>query len=108
MWSRTVPEPEKGDKPVEGEESAVDTTGWAPRPITVPGPAFNRLAPEVRQDLNRLHQNLGHPAPDLFVKILKERGTSQEILDGAFEFQCATCAETVGVPLAKQTRFNSS
>lgn len=46
------------EESIKGEGGAVDTTGWAPRPIAVSGPAF-KLAPEVRQDINRLQQNVG-------------------------------------------------
>ena len=79
---------------VEGHESA-----WAPRPIAVSGPLFLKLPPEERADIVRLHQNLGHPEPDLFRKFLKERGASEAVIEGVKEFQCPTCAENQGAPL---------
>ena len=98
-----VPVPKESQEVEEGKELASqDTTGWAPRPIAVSGPAYNRLSSEKRQDISRLHQNLGHPSTDLFVKFLRERGSPQDILDGAAEFQCATCAETVGAPMSSK------
>ena len=98
-----VPVQKESQEVVEGKELASqDTTGWAPRPIAVSGPAYNRLSSEKRQDISKLHQNLGHPSTDLFVKFLRERGSPQEILDGAAEFQCPTCAETVGAPMSSK------
>ena len=98
-----VPVQKESQEVEEGKELASqDTTGWAPRPIAVSGPAYNRLSSEKRQDISRLHQNLGHPSTDLFVKFLRERGSPQDILDGAAEFQCATCAETVGAPMSSK------
>ena len=36
------------------------------------------------------------------MKCLKERGSTQEILDGAAEYQCPTSAENLGAPLASR------
>ena len=58
-----------------------------------------KLPPEERADIVRLHQNLGHPEPDLFRKFLKERGSSEAVIEGVKEFQCPTCPENQGAPL---------
>ena len=72
---------------------------WAPRPIAVSGPAFLSLTPEETRDIQRLHQNLGHPGPELFGKFLRERGASDAVLKGVRDFQCPTFAENQDAPL---------
>lgn len=74
---------------------------WAPRLIAVSGPAYLKLSPEERLDVQRLHQNLGHLNPDLFHKILKERGATKAVLSGvrSKKLQCPTCAENQTTPL---------
>ena len=75
------------------------TEAWAPRPIAVSGPAFMALSPQERSDIQRLHQNLGHPNPELFQKFLRERGATDLVLKGVLDYQCPTCAENQGAPL---------
>ena len=51
------------------------------------------LAPALRREVHRLHRNLGHPAPELFLRALKNSGVRSEILRWTKDhFRCATCA----------------
>lgn len=77
-------------------------SGWGPRVIPKSGPHFEALDGEVKGDLRRLHNNLGHPDPERFARFLKDRGVAQNILRGASEMQCDTCLETQPRPKVSQ------
>ena len=74
--------------------------GWAPPPIALSGPQFRDLAADEREGIRRLHNNLGHPDPQMFAKFLKERGSEGRIVEGALQYQCSTCAESKPAPVA--------
>ena len=74
--------------------------GWAPPPIALSGPQFRDLAADEREGIRRLHNNLGHPDPQMFAKFLKERGSESRIVEGALQYQCSTCAESKPAPVA--------
>ena len=78
--------------PVEASVQGLATTRV---PVTVPtsGPDFRRLSAEQKQDLRRLHNNLGHPDPEKFRRFLQERGADEEVLKGAGDMACDTCLE---------------
>lgn len=60
----------------------IDDRAWAPRQVAVSGPDFLRLTSEEKADIQRLHQNLVHPNPDVFQKLLKERKATEAVLAG--------------------------
>ena len=74
--------------------------GWAPPPIALSGPQFRDLATDEREGIRRLHNNLGHPDPQMFAKFLKERGAESRIVEGALHYQCSTCTESKPAPVA--------
>ena len=78
--------------PVEASVQGLATTRV---PVTVPtsGPDFRSLSAEQKQDLRRLHNNLGHPDPEKFRRFLQERGADEEVLKGAADMACDTCLE---------------
>ena len=51
---------------------------------------------------SRLHHNLGHPAVEVFVKVLQERKAEPALIRGARDYCCASCLETV--PSVKPAR----
>ena len=69
----------KENRRIEGDESQFEyERGWAPKVVPRSGPGFLALGSDVRADLRRLHNNLGHPDPGRFGKFLKERGATSE------------------------------
>ena len=75
--------------------------GWAPKIVPKSGPAFRGLSREEQTELRRLHNNLGHPDPAKFVRLLTEQGAKPEVVAGAKDMCCDTCVET-------QTRIKGS
>jgi len=52
------------------------------------------LLGEEKSQIRRLHHNLGHPTAERFVKFLKERHVDPRIVQGAWDYQCDSCAES--------------
>ena len=46
---------------------------------------------ESKRKLLRVHRNLGHPPQKLFLRVLREAGAPQSVLDDARELQCDVC-----------------
>ena len=57
------------------------------------GPRFQRLDPEQKQQLLRMHNNLGHPDKTLLTNVMKDQGWSQEAIEGVSDMHCPTCFE---------------
>ena len=56
---------ERQNLPLAGHEHSSNQAcqGWAPPPVPLHGPKFRLLQPHGKQDLVKLHKNLGHPDP---------------------------------------------
>ena len=69
-------------------------------PVMIPrhGPGYLRLGEQEKRDLGRLHQNLGHPDTGTMVKFLTERKADPRVIQGAKDFSCSTCLESVSGP----------
>ena len=76
--------------------------GYPPRSVPRHGPGYLRLGEEQKKALTRLHNNLGHPSAELFVKFLQERKADLELINAARDFSCSVCQETV--PSLKPSR----
>ena len=76
--------------------------GHPPRSIPRHGPGYLRLSDEQKKEISRLHNNLGHPSADMFAKFLGERKAEPEIIQGARDYSCSVCLETV--PTVKLSR----
>ena len=74
--------------------------GWPPKNV-VSGPSFCSLSSQQKEQIRRIHNNLGHPDPHMFGKFLKERGANPEVVQGALQYQCSTCAETGSKTIGK-------
>lgn len=68
--------------------------GWAPPPIPLHGPKFRNLTDREKQDLIKLHKNLGHPDPNVLAEHLKMQRAAEHIIDAAREFVCDACVES--------------
>ena len=72
--------------------------GFPPKMIPRHGPGFLGLNEEERGTIMRLHNNLGHPSPELFAKFLGERKAEPEMIRAARDYSCSVCQETVSLP----------
>ena len=68
--------------------------GWAPPPIPLHGPCFRRLTDPEKQDLIKIHKNLGHPEPLVLARHLKANGAADHIVEAAKEYVCDACVES--------------
>ena len=57
------------------------------------GPNLKCLNAEQRQQLNRMHVNLGHRTPQLLGNVLRDQGWSSEAIEGIKDTHCPTCFE---------------
>lgn len=67
-----------------------------PKPRCEPsdhGPRFRNLSSEQRQQLLRMHNNLGHPDATVLGNVLKDQGWPSEAIEGIRDLSCPTCFE---------------
>ena len=66
-----------------------------PEPSTVGrhGPKFLQLSSEERQQLMRMHHNLGHPDATVLGNVLRDQGWPQIAIDGIRDMHCSACFE---------------
>ena len=91
--------PKESEPPChEGDESGDvrDSISGRSVPTSVArhGPGFLNLLGEEKSQIGRLHHNLGHPTAERFVKFLKKRHADPRIVQGAWDYQCDSCAES--------------
>ena len=81
--------------------------GWAPPPIAIHGPKYRQLTNHEKQDLRKLHVNLGHPAPKTLSEHLKNQGAAPHIVEAARDFVCDTCVESTGPRAHRPAKLHS-
>ena len=82
-----------------------DMEAWGPPPIPIHGPAFRNLTKEEKSTLVRAHNNLGHPAPQTLANHLRSAGASPSIVQGALEYQCDSCLESIEPRLQRPSKL---
>ena len=80
--------------------------GWAPPPVALHGPKFRALTSTEKQDLARLHNNLGHPDPTVLSEHLKAQKSPEHIVEAALEYACDACAESVSRKTRRPARLH--
>ena len=89
-----------------------DLEGWAPPPTPLHGPKFRALSAAEKQELIRIHRNLGHPEPLKLAEQLQLSKYPESMVEGARDYVCDTCVETSKVKhqrpakLKEPTEFN--
>ena len=68
--------------------------GWAPPPVPLHGPAFRSLTNDEKNQLVKLHKNLGHPDPTVLARHLQTQGSPSHIVSGAQDYVCDSCVES--------------
>ena len=71
-----------------------DLEGWAPPPVPLHGPAFRNLDKDLKTQLIRAHNNLGHPDPKKLSEHLRAAGECKQLVDAALDYQCDACLES--------------
>ena len=61
--------------------------------VTQHGPKFRSLNAEQKQQLRRMHVNLGHPDAQLLGNVLRDQGWDSEAIEGIKDMHCPTCYE---------------
>ena len=84
------------DLPIAVHQRTSNTVceGWAPPPVALHGPHFRCLKDHEKQDLVKLHKNLGHPDPNVLAQHLRANGAASHIIDAAKEYICDACVES--------------
>ena len=72
--------------------------GYPPLMIPRHGPGYLALSENEKREVGRLHQNLGHPDAVVMAKFLEERKADPRIIQGAKDYTCSACVETVPGP----------
>eukprot|EP00435_Cladocopium_sp_Y103_P032729 s2065_g8.t1 len=57
------------------------------------GPKFLKLSSEERQQLMRMHHNLGHPDAVVLGNVLRDQGWPAEAIEGIRDLHCSACFE---------------
>ena len=73
----------------------VDVPTWTPVSASVSGPKFLELSDADQGKIRKLHSNLGHPTAEKLARHLSEVNAKSELVSGARDYQCASCAERV-------------
>eukprot|EP00435_Cladocopium_sp_Y103_P060955 s399_g22.t1 len=71
-----------GESPTKGSADA-----------SLHGPRFRQLSAEQKQQLKRMHTNLGHPDAQLLGNVLRDQGWSSEAIEGIKDMHCPACFE---------------
>ena len=71
------------------------------------GPAFMRLTPDQRQQLIRMHNNLGHPDAKLLGNVLKDQNWPAEAIEGIKDLHCSSCHETKRPKIARPSNLSN-
>ena len=58
------------------------------------GPKFRALAPEVQNQVKKIHQNLGHPDTRVLQLALKRYGWPESDIRGCADFVCPACFDS--------------
>ena len=58
------------------------------------GPKFRALAPEIQNQVKKIHQNLGHPDTRVLQLALKRYGWPESDIRGCADFVCPACFES--------------
>jgi hypothetical protein len=70
------------------------------------GPKFMRLSSEQRQQLIRMHSNLGHPNVTLLGNVLRDQGWPMEAMEGLKDMHCPTCFEQSRPKIARPSHLS--
>ena len=71
------------------------------------GPAFLKLSSTQRQQLIRMHNNLGHPDSQLLGNVLKDQGWEPEAIEGIKDMHCPSCVSTTKPKISRPSHLTN-
>ena len=71
------------------------------------GPGFMKLNSHQRQQLIRMHNNLGHPDSQLLGNVLKDQGWDQTAIEGIKDMHCPSCVATSRPKIARPSHLST-
>ena len=86
----------------ENQQSSLEPA--ADEPVTshaTHGPKFQKLSSEQRQQLIRMHNNLGHPNATLLGNVLRDQNWPSEAIEGIKDMHCPSCYEHTKPKIAR-------
>ena len=104
---RMPPEGHSGSSKLPCLSPEQSTCDPEPLPKSCHGPKFLALAPEERQQLTRMHSNLGHPDSVVLGNVLKQQGWPQHAIDGIRDMHCSSCHERQRPRLARPSHLST-
>ena len=69
------------------------------------GPKFRKLDVQQRQQLARMHHNLGHPDAQILGNVLRDQGWPSEAIEGVKDFHCPSCFEQQRPKIARPSHL---
>eukprot|EP00435_Cladocopium_sp_Y103_P074360 s963_g48.t1 len=98
-------------EPVQKTQEADVPSVLSPEPSiqhTGHGPKFLQLTSEQRQQLVRMHNNLGHPDATVLGNVLKDQQWPTEAVEGIRDMHCPSCFERQKPKLARPSHLSES
>eukprot|EP00435_Cladocopium_sp_Y103_P014044 s1565_g3.t1 len=83
--------PSISEKPCDSVD--VPVAPWTTAAATISGPKFLALSSEQQGIIKKLHVNLSHPTAERLSRHLQEQGADTELVQGAKDYLCSSCAE---------------
>ena len=95
--------------PVQQKQEMMHEHGTDPEPMMIRaqhGPKFLQLNAEQRQQLVRMHNNLGHPDATVVGNVLKDQQWPPEAVEGIKDMHCSSCYERQRPRLARPSHLS--
>jgi len=72
------------------------------------GPKFRQLSSEQKQQLIRMHNNLGHPDSTMLGNVLRDQGWPSEAIEGIKDLHCPACFENQRPKIARPSHLSKA
>ena len=82
-------------KSEENGQPLAAVPAWSPSTTINSGPKFLELNSRQQTMIRKMHNNLGHPVAEKLGDHMQRLGFTKEMVEGAKDFQCQSCAERV-------------
>ena len=107
--------PPSTEGPTDGSQLPIDrdpqipqqyALGWGPPPVPLHGPHFRALRKSEQAELIRVHNNLGHPAPERLSAHLRAIGAADAIVQAARDYVCDACVESAHSSISRPAKLH--
>ena len=103
------PEPPKTDPLIDSTEdkTLIESKGDSNENKHQHGPAFQCLNGDQKQQLIRMHNNLGHPDAQLLANVLRDQNWPPEAIEGVKDLYCSACHENKKPKIARPSSLST-